>query len=515
MAQMGLGDGAAAAKQLDRILADDPDHLGARIEQVRLDMQSGDEQRALALAEELVDRYPDQVLTLSALAAAAAQTGDRARAREVLDQALELEPNSLDVLHNLAKLARAEGDAEEARELYERMLDVDSGSTEGLIGLAQLDVNAGDPARALQRLEAALASDPSNVDLRLNLVNGYLSADRIDDARRLLIAPAASRARDPRLAETLGRLELMDDAPRAAIIAFRKLADQLPDSADAHNLLALAYAQAGNTTSAADALVQGLRLDSGATTAVAAFSALLDGADDGAVAEAVLQRLGATSPDNLQIRYLGVLLLQHRSDSAAALKLLAELHRREPTNRRYYDALLRQRSSTGDWDGALHTAKNWLAKHPKDNQTRRRVAQLYAELGKSDEAIRVYKEAIAQEPADAVALNNLATLLLDRDLDAALGYAREALALAPGSPAIADTLGQSLLAVGDATAATEVLRSAHQAMPGDPEIALHYATALARAGDAQGARAQLHLLLQAKLTDEIRASAEELMRQLP
>ena len=65
-----------------------------------------------------------------------------------------------------------------------------------------------------------------------------------------------------------------------------------------------------------------------------------------------------------------------------------------------------------------------------------------ASQGRVDAANVHYKRAFQLNPQNVVAANNLAASLSEQqDLDDALGFARDALALAPSNPAIKDTLG--------------------------------------------------------------------------
>ncbi len=106
----------------------------------------------------------------------------------------------------------------------------------------------------------------------------------------------------------------------------------------------------------------------------------------------------------------------------------------------------------------------------------------------------------------------MASLLLETDTAGALSHARAARQAAPKDPAIADTLGQALLAGGDAKGAAEVLAQAHAAMPGEPSVALHYASALAAAGNPAQARSVLLPVLDKSFPEK--PQAQELLKTL-
>ncbi len=126
-----------------------------------------------------------------------------------------------------------------------------------------------------------------------------------------------------------------------------------------------------------------------------------------------------------------------------------------------------------------------------------------------------YEDVIERDADDVAALNNLAELLLDRQPDEATRYARRARALAPENPAVADTLGQGLLAMNKAEEAVMVLRNAHDGLPGNPQVTLHYAQALAATGGTSKARELLQLLLQrSQGSAEELAEAQRVLQQL-
>jgi predicted Zn-dependent protease len=139
----------------------------------------------------------------------------------------------------------------------------------------------------------------------------------------------------------------------------------------------------------------------------------------------------------------------------------------------------------------------------------RQLAQLYLRQGDRPRAVETYERVVEAAPADAVALNNLAGLLLEQSPDEALGYARRASAAAPGSPAIADTLGMARLRSGDVQGALGALGRAHAGLRGNPTVTLHYAQALLAAEQQEEAR---RLLLE--LADQSFDGSEEVRRLL-
>lgn len=164
------------------------------------------------------------------------------------------------------------------------------------------------------------------------------------------------------------------------------------------------------------------------------------------------------------------------------------LEARELTSRgRFHELSGRTAEAAGDYEAALRggdeAAAVWLG-------------NVYRILGESAKAEASYRRAIAADPHNAQAYNNLAYLLAEeaRALDEAVGLARQALILDPANALFRDTLGFALFRQGrHAEAAAELERARGRArdLPAGvrTEIGLHLVRAYVGAG-------QLHLARQ-------------------
>jgi len=156
-----------------------------------------------------------------------------------------------------------------------------------------------------------------------------------------------------------------------------------------------------------------------------------------------------------------------------------------------------------------------LKADPKDIAIRSRLASLYLEQKKYDDAIAEYTRVVAEPPANAAALNNLAWLYQQKgDLAKARGLAERAFGAAPQAAQIDDTLGWILVAQGEADKALTYLSAASLSAPQNPDIQYHLAVALNRLGRTADAQAMLETLLGAGVTFSDRAEAEKLLQQL-
>ncbi|MFH0954375.1 MAG: tetratricopeptide repeat protein [Verrucomicrobiota bacterium] len=155
---------------------------------------------------------------------------------------------------------------------------------------------------------------------------------------------------------------------------------------------------------------------------------------------------------------------------------------------RFYEATRQPAEALGDYEAALKLESS-------DAGLRVRLGNVYRALGRDGDAERAYRLAIAEDPHNAKAYNNLAYLLAEqaRALDEAVALARQALILEPTSPLATDTLGFALYQQGKYGEAADVLERARaraRDLPADTQIdiGLHLVRAQVRSGQEHLAR---------------------------
>jgi tetratricopeptide (TPR) repeat protein len=135
----------------------------------------------------------------------------------------------------------------------------------------------------------------------------------------------------------------------------------------------------------------------------------------------------------------------------------------------------------------------------------------------NDEAIKLFRQVLALRPHDALALNNLATLLAEKPNQ--LGEARQcveqAIAVAGRNPALLDTLGTIQVRSGDDQEAVSTLEEAVAGTALDPRYYFHLAVAYQRSGQAAKAKEKLYTARQYGLDRAILTSGDrELLTSL-
>src|SRR5699024_4820280 len=90
----------------------------------------------------------------------------------------------------------------------------------------------------------------------------------------------------------------------------------------------------------------------------------------------------------------------------------------------------------------------WQRQHPDDVAVMTALAQWHQATGAPETAAETYRAILALDPANALALKNLALIYFEQGDTRALNLAKQAYAAAPENPAIMDTLGWILVNEG-------------------------------------------------------------------
>jgi len=135
--------------------------------------------------------------------------------------------------------------------------------------------------------------------------------------------------------------------------------------------------------------------------------------------------------------------------------------------------------------------------HPDDLLVRRQLAVLTLGFGDLPSARTQYEQLVHDHPDDALALNNLAWLVMKTDPARSLTLAQRAVKQVPMSPDYLDTLGCMQLSQSDKKGALASFQAAHRLRPEDPGISYHLALAL----EANGARSEAKSVLAAAVSE--------------
>jgi putative PEP-CTERM system TPR-repeat lipoprotein len=512
VARIVRGQVDAGLGELERISASDKGTVAdlalvtSLLERKRFD-------QALLAIETLEGKQPGKPLAHALRGRTLAAMGNTEGARRSFERALSLDPAHFPAAAALAGLDVRDGRPEEARKRFEAMLAVDPKNVQARLALADLRRQAGGkPEEVAALLAEAVATAPAELAPRLALVDHYL---RVRDTAGAVSAAQEAAAALPDRPEVLNALGAAQQAAKdfnQALGTYGKLADLDRNSPQPYLRMADVHLAAGNREQALGSLRRALAVKP--DLAEAQRRAILLHLDGGRTAEALaIARETQRQRPAMAIGYVweGDVRAAGREWAEAAAAYRAALkHGPAPeAAMKLHAALVQQGGGEAD-----RFAAAWLREHPKDVGFHSYMGDRATARKDYETAARHYRAVAESQPDNGVALNNLAWVAGRLKDPLALEYAEKANRLAPGQPAVMDTLAVLLLEGGETQRAVQLLKKAVELAPGAPEIRLNLAKALIRSGDRPGARKELETL--SRLGERFPGQAEiaQLMRQV-
>jgi len=172
--------------------------------------------------------------------------------------------------------------------------------------------------------------------------------------------------------------------------------------------------------------------------------------------------------------------------------------------------------SEGDTKGAVEAFKKGKELDPADPAPSLRLALLYDNQGRHEEARKSYEDALKVRPDDPTALNNLAYLKADDgvDLDQALSFAQRAQNKLPNDLNVRDTVALIYVKKNLIDDSLRMLRELVNEKPDSPTFHLHLAMALYQKGDRPTAKKELEAALRNKPSEKEQTEIKQLMAKV-
>jgi tetratricopeptide (TPR) repeat protein len=458
---MAFGFDEEALRSARRWLELDKSSDEARAFVAQLSFRTGDTRTARRYFRELLDKSeepPGEKLIL--LTRYLGDGGDPEDADELIRSLAKPYPDSALAHYAVATMALQSGDLEHARKSAARAVELDPDNLKLKLLYGRVLLTAGDIDAAID-YTARLVGDEMDPDpdARIELAIMYMMADMPDYALSQV---------NQVLLEQSGRL----DALRLmAIINFHK---ESYDAAwdDFHDLLASGQYRM-------DALyylgrIADIREET--DRAIRFYSEVRQGSN----ALVSQQRAAA-------------LLAHEKDDLKGALELLNQFSESSPAHA--IDAMRAKAvllASVDERDEALDYYDKLVDFRPDDERLALSRAELLVRMGRIDDAIAAYDDAVRRWPKSALSLNAYGYTLADRTdrYREAEKLIRKALKYEPDNPAIIDSMGWVLFKRGRYDEALAELERAWAGMP-DPEVAAHIVETLVALGRGEEARQRL------------------------
>jgi cellulose synthase operon protein C len=539
-AYLALGDAKRADAAFSRASKAAPDDPRVRTAVAMGGVLSaGGSAESMAALEEAAasDKTPRADL---ALISARMQKGDLAGALKGVDalQAKMGDKPLPDLLRGRLLLARK--DVPGATAAFEAALKKDPKYFPAIAAMAGIELAGGKPAEARKRLEAAQLADPSNYQIHIALAEltgrqggspadvskGLAEAVKANPTQirpRIILIEQLMRTGDTKAAlnaaqdavaalptnlealEALGRVQMAAGEGQQAVSTLSKLSSQQPLEPRYHLRLTDAYMLANDVANAKRSAERALELDPKSLVAKRSLAAISVQQGRPAEAMAVAKEIQKAEPRNAAGWLLeGDIERSQRNmpGAAAAYRQALALARNTDNVVKLHQALI----AAGQNAEADKLADGWRKEFPKDGAFSFYLGDLAIGRKNWPAAEAHYRAVLEIQPRNALALNNVAWLMVQQGKPGALALAEEANQLLPNRATLLDTLATAQAAENKLDKAIETQKRALVISPQDPSLRLGLARLLLKHGKKPEGVAELEEL--ARLGDKFAGQAE-------
>ena len=245
-----------------------PDAREARLALIELYMEAGDADKALRVADEEIDRQPQDPSSYVLLADVHRMRGRNDEAIEAVGLALEQDPNLPGAYLRLGQLWLEEGilrndrvALEKAVAALESVVRMDSENGPATLALGRAYLAIGNETRAFDELQHAADATPMQADAHLELGDLYLARKNFTEAATAYHVYMKLAERSPAVLERLGDAYQGMGNHSAAAETYIEVAEQTPHQVTPLVKAARAYLEAGELRLARRACERGLLAD--------------------------------------------------------------------------------------------------------------------------------------------------------------------------------------------------------------------------------------------------------------
>ncbi len=469
------GDVNGAIRLLERAVALDDASVYLKLELANLLLIKKEDQRALKLVEQVLDRDPGniQALTLSGgiyqkqnKLGKAVNAYEKAIAKNPTDQNIYLLlgriywngndldnaervfrqmtrniPDSYAAFYFYGKVLSAKGRLEAAESALLKSLALEPALEEPRDELLKIYRAQNKPAKITKTYQSLLAVDPGNYAAAFGLAEHYRQINKVDLSLKLLKELGQRAENDGSVISVLFEMYMEPKQHEEALWALEGMLASVPDNSDMHYLAGIA--------------LDGMERDSDA------------------LKHLVQVQPGSKFYNNAVIH--SALLYHDMGKMNRAIEVVQKALIHEPDNADYYLYLGSFYEELERYDEALRVFQEGLR---RDNQSARlhfRIGVVYDKMGSRQDSISAIKAVLKLTPNDAEALNYLGYTYADMgiNLDEAETLIQTALQLKPDDGYITDSLGWVYFKRGQYTKALKWLNKAVQLVPDDPTILEH------------------------------------------
>ncbi len=474
LTEFGKGKTDAAIGELERIAAGDSGGL-ADLALVSAHLRKQEIDKALKAIDALQQKQPDKPLAPMLRGRVLVLKKDIDGARAQFQQALTLDKQYFPAVAGLAALDVAANKPDAARKHFDDLLKADPTNVAAKQALAALLSRTGHTGDEVAKLLAdAVKQNPNDIRAQLSLINFYL--ERRDNKQAITAAQEASQVlvNQPDVLMALGRAYLAANDTQQAVTTFNRLAQAQPTLPQPYLGLADANLALKDRPAAARNLKRALELEPRLLQARRGLVALALADNKPGEAQDMARAVQKDLADDAVGYVLEGDVETSRKNLKAALAAYQQgLRKNNPQEAatRVHNTMLALNQTAE----AEQFATRWIADHPQDAVFPFYLADRALAANNFAVAESRYRRVLELQPNNALALNNVAWLLVQQSKPGALPFAEKANQLLPGRPPLMDTLATVLAAEKQVPRALEVQKQAVERAPEDGSLRMNLA----------------------------------------
>ncbi len=520
------GDIPGATEQYKQGIAADPKNVSARANFATFLLRQGDKAQAEAVVLQATGDLADTPEGAQLMHGYLVRTNQADREESIYADLNAKHPTvPIKLVYARVLLGRKEID--KARPVIADLVKLNGSNPDVVVLNAALMVNDGKLNDAYSALLKAAKNNPDNLEVKLRLAAAAVAKGEYQVAEQSYLDATHLNPRSVEAQDGLATMAMRkNDFTTLAQVA-NTVIGMAPQYSPAYVWRGVAEANQKEPEKAEADYRQALKLNPKNAIASLELAYLLVSQKHFPEARTLLDQTLANDPNSSRALSLQVALDLNDKQPDKAIARVQDQITKSPNNSEMYDELSQLQLMTGNKDGALDSAgkamkinpadsaavmafaraqiahgnptqaiatwQQWVKDHPTDAGAYTILGSLQDSQGDKDAATASYKKALAIQPEQGVAANNLAYLMLQsgQNVDVALSLAETARRAMPNAPSTADTLGWAYYNKASYYSARDLFEDALKTAPNDPSIHYHLGMTYSKLDDK--ANAILHL----------------------
>lgn len=428
-----MGDRAHARQRAEAVLKGSPDNLDALVLWGAGVSSSNEVATAIARLSSVGARFPDQPKFYVTLASLHISAGDFDSADAVYRRALEKIPQSWEIHLARGDMYLLKRDSVRAGEEYQAAADLSPVKSMARVKLARFRWADGKNAEAKRILEDLLKQEPRFSAAAICRAELALGERDYEAALKLLDGIMKAEPSNLEAFLLIQRVKLAQGKDDEAIAAYTKLVSAFPKAAQGRYLLGTAWLHKGDVQKAIGECERAVALDANHGEAVRLLAEL---------------HIRTGQPD-LALALLKPLVVKHPADVLAHVLIGAAYNARK------------------DYTLAADAYRNLMTNMPGNPQGPYLLGVTLRRLGRDDEAVAMFEDALRLEPRSMEALEQVASLLAVRQKkwEAAADRIRKQIEKVPDAAGHHYLLGNALMQQRDWEGAEKAFQKAIDLKP--------------------------------------------------